>query len=151
MAASERFVNKIEACAARCLDIIEAGNVRGRLTKSELAELDRAEFSELPIWERAYQLAVEHETKRTPRRSVLVQHYGIYRFGRGLGNPVLSFVATDSDALLEFARFGNTTDNPPEYWALDNVEIRGVVPEPTSLALFASAIACCFAFRVRGR
>jgi hypothetical protein len=79
------------------------------------------------------------------------QHYGIYRFGRGAGNPVLSFVATDGDALLEFARFGNTTDSGDEYWALDNVLVTSAVPEPASLGLLALAIVCALAFRMRTR
>lgn len=79
------------------------------------------------------------------------QHYGIYRFGRGAGNPLLSFVATDGDALLEFARFGNTTDDAGEYWAVDNVLVTSAVPEPGSFSLIASAIACTFTFRRRIR
>ena len=79
------------------------------------------------------------------------QHYGIYRFGRGAGNPMLSFVATDSDVLLEFARFGNTTDDAGEYWALDNVLISTAVPEPTSGVLLVSAVTCALASRRRSR
>jgi hypothetical protein len=64
------------------------------------------------------------------------QHYGLYRFGRGIGNPVLVFTATGAGAVLEFARFGNTTDSADEYWALDNVQVANiVVPEPSSIGI----------------
>ena len=49
--------------------------------------------------------------------------YAIYYFGHGTGNPPLCFIATNSTARLEFVRYGNTTDNPYEYWALDNVRV----------------------------
>ena len=61
-------------------------------------------------------------------------HYAIYRFGRGVGNPILSFVATSTSANLEFARFGNTADSGDEYWALDNFEV-SPVPEPSCIAI----------------
>lgn len=62
--------------------------------------------------------------------------YAIYRFGRGAGNPMLSFTATGATAVLEFARYGDTTDSRDEYWALDNVVVQSQsVPEPSSLTL----------------
>lgn len=64
------------------------------------------------------------------------EHYGIYRFGRGTGNPVLTFAATGGSAVLEFARFGNTTDSSDEYWALDNVQVADAIPEPSSIAMW---------------
>lgn len=67
-------------------------------------------------------------------------HYGIYSFGRGAGNPELIFTAAGTDAVLEFARFGNTTDSGDEYWALDNVQVARLVPEPSSLVSFTMAI-----------
>jgi hypothetical protein len=54
-------------------------------------------------------------------------HYAIYYFGHGAGNPVLSFQATASSATLEFARYGNTSDSGDEYWALDNVTVTGAL------------------------
>jgi hypothetical protein len=62
------------------------------------------------------------------------QHYGIYYFGHGTGNPILLFAAGGPSATLEFARFGNTTDSGDEYWALDNVTMTAV-PEPASILL----------------
>jgi hypothetical protein len=67
------------------------------------------------------------------------QHYGIYWFGHGAGNPVLSFVATGSTASIEFARYGNTTDDAGEYWALDNVMVSSAIPEPGVLSLLSIA------------
>jgi hypothetical protein len=65
------------------------------------------------------------------------QHYAIYYFGHGTSNPILSFVPTSTTATLEFARYGNTTDNAAEYWALDNVRVTNLVPEPASAALLS--------------
>lgn len=67
-------------------------------------------------------------------------HYAIYRFGRGAGNPVPTFIATSTTASLEFARFGATTDSGDEYWALDNFEA-APVPEPASLWILGLASA----------
>jgi hypothetical protein len=67
-------------------------------------------------------------------------HYGIYSFGRGAGNPELIFTAAGTDAVLEFARFGNTADSGDEYWALDNVQVARLVPEPSSLVSIMTAI-----------
>lgn len=53
-------------------------------------------------------------------------YYGIYYFGHGAGNPVLTFTATDTSAILEWSRYNdvlNFNDSPDEYWALDNVKI----------------------------
>ncbi len=62
--------------------------------------------------------------------------YGIYRFGQGVGNPLLSFVATDTTATLEFARssgFANgPADSADEYWALDNIVVSGAAGETTT-------------------
>ena len=80
-----------------------------------------------------------------------LEHYGIYRFGRGAGNPILTFVATGPTAVLEFARFGNTTDSADEYWALDNVQVSAVVPEPSTLCLFAAGVVGCLAPLARKR
>lgn len=55
--------------------------------------------------------------------------YAIYSFGRGAGNPVLTFTASGSTATLAFARYGNTTDSADEYWALDNLQV-AAIPEP---------------------
>lgn len=66
------------------------------------------------------------------------QHYGIYHFGHGAGNPLLEFVATSGSASIEFARFGNTGDSSDEYWAIDNIVVSTVgVPEPGTLGLLA--------------
>jgi len=52
--------------------------------------------------------------------------YSIYSFGHGAGNPNLSFVATGSDAVLEFGRPQTASgDSADEYWALDNVTVTG--------------------------
>jgi hypothetical protein len=69
-----------------------------------------------------------------------LEHYGIYRFGRGDGNPTLVFVAAGQTAFLEFARFGNTTDSGDEYWALDNVRVSVAIPEPASLCLLITGV-----------
>jgi hypothetical protein len=63
--------------------------------------------------------------------------YAIYYFGRGSGNPFLSFTASASTATVEFARYGNTSDSGDEYWALDNVQV-SVVPEPSVVWLSAA-------------
>jgi len=63
--------------------------------------------------------------------------YAIYWFGHGAGNPVLHFTTNDGIALLEWARYGNTTDSGDEYWALDNVAV--TAPEPGGAALAAVA------------
>jgi hypothetical protein len=55
-------------------------------------------------------------------------YYGIYYFSHGAGNPVLTFTATSTTALLEWARYSgaqNFGDSPDEYWALDNVIVDG--------------------------
>lgn len=67
------------------------------------------------------------------------QHYGIYWFGHGAGNPVLSFVASSNSATIEFARYGATTDDAGEYWALDNVTVSGAIPEPGIFSLMSLA------------
>jgi protein with PEP-CTERM/exosortase system signal len=71
--------------------------------------------------------------------------YAIYRFGRGVGNPVLTFTAAGTTAALEFARYGDTTDSADEYWALDNVEVASVsasVPDAgASLLLLGIGVA----------
>jgi hypothetical protein len=70
--------------------------------------------------------------------------YSIYWFGHGAGNPVLGFTAVGTTATLQFARYGNTTDSPDEYWALDNVRV-AAVPEPATLVLLivgSLGIAC---------
>lgn len=63
--------------------------------------------------------------------------YAIYYFGRGAGNPFLSFTASASTATVEFTRYGNTSDSGDEYWALDNVQV-SVVPEPSVVWLLAA-------------
>ncbi|MBS0189792.1 MAG: hypothetical protein U0573_13570 [Phycisphaerales bacterium] len=55
-------------------------------------------------------------------------YYGIYYFSHGAGNPVLTFVASGTSAVLEWARYsgpGSFGDSSDEYWALDNVLIDG--------------------------
>jgi hypothetical protein len=63
------------------------------------------------------------------------QHYGIYYFGHGAGNPELSFTALGTTASIQFVRYGNTSDSGDEYWALDNVNVFSSVPEPNSLVI----------------
>lgn len=74
--------------------------------------------------------------------------YSVYFFGSGNGNPMLSFVAMGSSAVLEFARYtkstGSGSDSGDEYWALDNVKVTGpdiqsinAIPEPGTLVLLA--------------
>ncbi len=72
--------------------------------------------------------------------------YAIYYFGRGTGNPFLSFTASASTATVEFARYGNTTDSGDEYWALDNVQV-SVVPEPSVAWLLAAGAGLFFVSR----
>lgn len=55
-------------------------------------------------------------------------YYGIYYFGHGAGNPVLTIVAAGATATLEWARYSGTQnfgDSGDEYWALDNVVVDG--------------------------
>lgn len=55
-------------------------------------------------------------------------YYGIYYFSHGAGNPVLTFTAASSTAILEWARYSganNFGDSGDEYWALDNVVVDG--------------------------
>lgn len=82
-------------------------------------------------------------------------YYGIYYFSHGAGNPVLSFQATDTSAVLEWARFSggnNFGDSSDEYWALDNVQIASV-PESNSLSLlgFAALSVLVLRFSTSGR
>ncbi|WP_428304369.1 hypothetical protein [Lacipirellula sp.] len=78
------------------------------------------------------------------------EHYGIYRFGRGDGNPTLTFVAIGQTSFLEFARFGNTTDSGDEYWALDNVRVSVAIPEPASLCLLITGVVSFVSLRRGG-
>ncbi len=60
-------------------------------------------------------------------------YYGIYYFSHGAGNPVLTFTASGSTALLEWARYsgpGSFGDSSDEYWALDNLLVDGQVGAP---------------------
>lgn len=61
-------------------------------------------------------------------------YYGIYYFSHGTGNPVLTFIATNTSAVFEWARYSppnNGGDSSDEYWALDNVLVTSlVVPAP---------------------
>jgi hypothetical protein len=86
------------------------------------------------------------------------QDYGIYYFGHGAGNPMLSFIASGSSASLVFQReaTGGYLDSSDEYWALDNILVTGDVvpttttPEPSSLVLLAAGLAVV-GYRVRRR
>lgn len=77
------------------------------------------------------------------------QHYAIYRFGTGAGNPVPTFIATGTSATLEFTRFGNTADSGDEYWALDNFTVAPSIPEPTSVAIVIGGLTIVCAARQR--
>ena len=76
------------------------------------------------------------------------QDYGIYYFGHGAGNPVLSFIAGSTTASLVFRRevTSDMLDSPDEYWALDNILVSGAsspvttAPEPSSLLLMAVGV-----------
>jgi len=60
-------------------------------------------------------------------------YYGIYYFSHGAGNPVLTFTASASSAVLEWARYSgpnNFGDSSDEYWALDNVIVDGAAGTP---------------------
>jgi hypothetical protein len=66
--------------------------------------------------------------------------YQIYYFGRGAGNPTLSFTANGSGAAsLTFQGAGlqNVAD---EYWAIDNVVVSRRIPEPGTAALALLAL-----------
>ncbi len=55
------------------------------------------------------------------------QDYGIYYFGHGAGNPVLSFTAGAPTATLTFERLPIASgDSADEYWALDNIIVTTV-------------------------
>jgi len=83
--------------------------------------------------------------------------YAIYSFGRGAGNPLLAFTASSAVGVLEFTRFGNTSDSSDEFWALDNVAVTALqmepppvdaVPEPSTYGLLGTlAIAALAAKR----
>jgi hypothetical protein len=75
--------------------------------------------------------------------------YGIYYFGHGAGNPVLGFTALEPTAILEFARYGNTSDSSDEYWALDNVSV--TVDEPEGPALAEASFFALFGWARFGR
>ncbi|MBC8139315.1 MAG: hypothetical protein H8F28_25855 [Fibrella sp.] len=66
--------------------------------------------------------------------------YSIYYFSKGAGNPVLQFIPTATTAQLNFIGTGlqEVTD---EYWAVDNVVVRGpgvvAVPEAGTTGLLA--------------
>jgi hypothetical protein len=91
--------------------------------------------------------------------------YAIYYFGHGTGNPLLSFVATDANALLEFSRYGTTYDSADEYWGLDNVSVvaqsvvtpviptqSSAVPEPSTYAFAGvGALGMITALKLRRR
>jgi hypothetical protein len=62
--------------------------------------------------------------------------YAIYYFGHGPGNPDVLFTATSTDVALLFEGIGLQSQDD-EFWAIDNVTISSVAPEPTSLALLA--------------
>jgi hypothetical protein len=74
------------------------------------------------------------------------QDYGIYWFGHGAGNPMLSFVADGSTASLLFQRWPTDSgDSPDEYWGLDNIVVTGdvsavVTPEPSAIVLLATGL-----------
>ena len=70
--------------------------------------------------------------------------YAIYYFGHGVGNPVLTFIASGTTTSLEFARYGATTDSPDEYWALDNVVV-AAIPEPAVCAIWVGLGGLAFA------
>lgn len=67
--------------------------------------------------------------------------YSIYYFGRGAGNPQLTFTASAASEVLTFSGTG-MQDASDESWSLDNVIVRApgnitAAPEPGTLALFA--------------
>lgn len=73
------------------------------------------------------------------------ERYSIYYFGRGAGNPVLSFTAAATTETLTFAGSG-MQGIADESWSLDNVVVQGtgvpnaVIPEPGTCALLASGL-----------
>lgn len=75
--------------------------------------------------------------------------YGIYYFGHGAGNPVLTFVATGSTNTLTFCSFAlqGVSD---EFWAIDNVSVSSV-PEPASMAVLGLGFAGAIGYRLRRR
>lgn len=71
------------------------------------------------------------------------ERYSIYYFGRGAGNPLISFTANSANETLTFTG-GQDQPVGDESWSLDNVLIQGpgtgtAVPEPATSALLALA------------
>lgn len=73
----------------------------------------------------------------------------IYYFGRGVGNPLLSFTALSSVELLTFQSNDGQSGAGDEFFALDNVLVSGmtVVPVPAALWLFGSGVFSLIALR----
>lgn len=78
--------------------------------------------------------------------------YGIYYFGHGAGNPVLTFTASGTTATLEFARYNpSNTDSPDEYWAIDNVAVAAIPETQTGTLVAGLAAVGCGVLRRRFR
>ncbi len=70
----------------------------------------------------------------------------IYYFGRGAGNPLLSFTALSTTEILTFSSVDAQLFTPDEYFSIDNVVVKGpganatTVPEPATLALVSMGL-----------
>src|SRR3954467_809242 len=72
MSVAERFVDKIETEVAICREKLAAAEQRGYPTPEELKYLNDAEWSRLPTYATAFEMAAHRDGKRVRSRRDLV-------------------------------------------------------------------------------